>query len=75
MWAKPQNNPSATIVTMAITPKYLNFCRTGCCISVLTNCKTAPRLSKIAQFCFSYEVLNKPVDDASLSMMNGRKWA
>jgi hypothetical protein len=63
MWAKPQNNPSVTIITMAITPKCLNFSRTGCCISVQANCKIALRLSKTAHFGFSYEVLNKPVDD------------
>jgi hypothetical protein len=59
MWAKPQHNPSATIATTAITPKYLNFCRMDrcCVIAVQADRKTAPRLSKTAHFGFSCEVL------------------
>jgi hypothetical protein len=71
IWAKPQHNPSATIVTMAITPKYLNFCRTGwcCCISAQADRETAPRLSKTAHFGFFIRSADKPVDDASRSTM------
>jgi hypothetical protein len=32
MWARPQPNATVTIRNMAITPKYLNLCRTDeCC--------------------------------------------
>jgi hypothetical protein len=67
MWAKPQHNPSATIVTTAITPKYLNFCRMDrcCVIAVQADRKTAPRLSKTAHFGFFMRNADKPVDDAS----------
>jgi hypothetical protein len=64
MWAKPQHKPSATIVTMAITPKYLNFCRIDRCggISAHADRKTAPRLSKIAHFGFFIRSADMPVD-------------
>jgi hypothetical protein len=34
MWARPQHNPTVTIKNMAITPKYLNLCRTDKCCRI-----------------------------------------
>jgi hypothetical protein len=37
MWVKPQHNATVTMRNMAITPKYLNLCRTDeCCLIWVT---------------------------------------